>query len=128
MKTLVDTQSFIWFLEGNRQLPTTIRSLMGSADTELLVSIASLWEMAIKMQVKKLVLSGDIATIIDRASANGFEILPITTDHLLTLMKLTFIHRDPFDRIIVAQAVAEDLPLITSDDIISRYPVRRIWK
>jgi len=87
---LVDTQSLIWFLEDDPRLPGRIKKLMEAETSRLFVSIASLWEMAIKMS-------------------------------------LEFIHRDPFDRLIIAQALTENMPLISSDDVFARYPVQREW-
>ncbi|MDR1784928.1 MAG: type II toxin-antitoxin system VapC family toxin [Spirochaetaceae bacterium] len=124
---LVDTQSLIWFLEDDRRLSVKVKKLMEAESSRLFVSIASLWEMAIKMSLKKLVLSVDFSTMVERTRENGFELLPVEPEHLVTLMSLEFIHRDPFDRLIIAQALTENMPLISSDDIFERYPVQREW-
>jgi PIN domain nuclease of toxin-antitoxin system len=123
MKVLVDTQSFIWFVEDDEKLPDSIRIIMEEPDNTLFISIACLWEITIKMSLDKLKLSGNIKTIIDRTNANGFEILPIEPKHLITLSTLNFVHRDPFDRIMIAQAVTENMPVISSDSIFELYPV-----
>ncbi|MDR0877733.1 MAG: type II toxin-antitoxin system VapC family toxin, partial [Treponema sp.] len=104
MQYLVDTQSFIWFVEDDVKLPASIRVLMENDDSQLIISIASLWEMTIKMSLGKLVLSGDIKIMTDKVIENGFTILPIEPKHLITLSTLEFIHRDPFDRIIISQS------------------------
>lgn len=124
---LIDTQSFIWFVEDNKQLPATVRALMNDGRHQLTISIACLWEIAIKVSLSKLVLSTDIATMMNEAQANGFEFLPILPAHLITLSTLDFIHRDPFDRIMIAQAITENLPVVTSDDVFEQYPVKRLW-
>lgn len=127
MRFLVDTQSFIWFAEADPKLPAPVADLMERSDSRLVISIASLWEMTIKMSLGKLALSGDIAVMIDKTISNGFTILPIEPKHLITLSTLEFFHRDPFDRIIIAQSISENMPLISSDDVFNQYPVERIW-
>jgi PIN domain nuclease of toxin-antitoxin system len=127
MKILIDTQSFIWFIEDDSRLPSFMRSLMENSDT-LVVSIASFWEMTIKASLGKLTFSGNITEIIDRALANGFNILPIEREHLYVLFSLDFFHRDPFDRIIISQAISENIPVISSDSIFQQYPINCIWK
>jgi len=124
---LIDTQSFIWFVENNPRLPVKVKVMMEQSD-KLTLSIVSLWELTIKVSLGKLTLSGDIETIIDNALANGFEILPIKRNHLITLSTLDFIHRDPFDRLIISQAIAETIPVVSSDDIFQKYPVNWIWQ
>jgi PIN domain nuclease of toxin-antitoxin system len=123
MQYLVDTQSFIWFVEDDAKLPARIRILMENADSQLIISIASLWEMTIKMSLGKLVLSGDIEVMLDKVIANGFTILPIEPKHLIILSTLDFIHRDPFDRIIISQSISDGIPIISSDDIFRQYPI-----
>jgi PIN domain nuclease of toxin-antitoxin system len=128
MRYLVDTQSFIWFVEDDEKLPSHIRALMENVVNQLVISIASLWEMTIKMSLGKLVLSGDIETMIGKVINNGFTILPIEPEHLITLSTLDFIHRDPFDRIIISQSIRERIPLISSDDVFNQYPVEWVWR
>jgi len=95
---------------------------------KLTLSIASLWEITIKVSLGKLAMSSDIATTIDKAIANGFEILPIERNHLITLSTLDYIHRDPFDRLIISQAIAENVPVISCDSTFQQYPVNTIWQ
>jgi PIN domain nuclease of toxin-antitoxin system len=128
MRYLVDTQSFIWFVEDDVKLPAHIRILMENVGNQLVISIASLWEMTIKMSLGKLILSGDIETMIDKVVSNGFTILTIEPKHLIALSTLDFIHRDPFDRIIISQSISEDIPLISSDDVFNQYPVEWVWR
>ena len=127
MDILIDTQSFIWFFENNPRLPVSVKNEMESSDG-LVVSIASFWEITIKASLGKLVISENIAALMDKALTEGFKILPIERDHLVVLSTLEFIHRDPFDRIIISQAIAENMPLISSDEIFMKYPVNCIWK
>jgi PIN domain nuclease of toxin-antitoxin system len=127
MKLLIDTQSFIWFFEADEQLPLRVRTMMEDAENRLAVSIASSWEITIKMSLQKLKLSGNIETLMNRAFANGFEILPIEPAHLIALSTLDFHHKDPFDRIIISRAITENISVISSDGIFSLYPVKRVW-
>jgi PIN domain nuclease of toxin-antitoxin system len=90
--------------------------------------MACLWEITIKASLSKLAISTDIATMINDAQKNGFELLAIEPVHLVTLSTLELIHRDPFDRIMIAQAITEDMPIVTSDNVFEQYPVKRLWK
>jgi PIN domain nuclease of toxin-antitoxin system len=126
MDYVVDTQSFIWFVEDDKRLSPKIKQLMENDDAGLLISIASLWEITIKTSLGKLTLSGDITKIIKEFRLSGFELLQINPEDLITLSNLEYIHRDPFDRIIIAQAITADLPLISSDDMFSKYPVKLV--
>jgi len=127
MNMLVDTQSFIWFCDGDKKLPNNIKDIMNNKENNLKLSIASLWEITIKMSIEKLVLSWGIAEIIDLALKNGFDILPIKAQHLISLSSLEFIHKDPFDRMMIAQCIAEKVPMISSDGIFKEYPIQVIW-
>ena len=128
MRILIDTQSFIWFVENDKQLPDKIRKELENIDNTIIISIASLWEMAIKISLDKLRISCDIEEMIDKIYHNGFELLPILPNHIIKLSSLKYLHRDPFDRIIIAQSISEDLPVVTSDEIYGEYGVRVKWK
>jgi PIN domain nuclease of toxin-antitoxin system len=93
-----------------------------------MVSIASFWEITIKMSLQKLTLSGNLETLISKSVSNGFEILPVNPAHLITLSTLEFFHKDPFDRMIIAQAISENISVISSDNIFKLYPVSWIWQ
>jgi PIN domain nuclease of toxin-antitoxin system len=127
MDILVDTQSFIWFSENDPRLPIPIKEIMENSN-RLVISIASFWEITIKVSLGKLSISGNIATLIDKSLSNGFEILPIEREHLITLSTLDFTHRDPFDRLIIAQALTENMSIISSDSIFQQYPINLIWR
>ena len=124
---LIDTQTYMWFNEGNSRLPSSVKKLMENSNS-LVVSIATFWEITIKAGLGKLIVYENIADVIDKALLNGFRILPIKREHLVVLSTLDLIHRDPFDRIIIAQAIAENMPIISSDDVFQQYPVNCIWK
>ena len=128
MKLLVDTQSFIWFVENDKQLPVKIKNELEDQNNTIIISIASLWEMAIKMSLGKLKLSCDIEKMIDKLYQNGFEILPILPEHIIKLSTLEYFHRDPFDRIIISQGLTENMAIVSSDEIFDDYNVKRKWK
>ena len=127
MDALIDSQSFIWFFENNSRLPSSVKTFM-ERSSNLFVSIASFWEITIKTSLGKLVIPENVAGLMDKAIFKGFKILPIERSHLITLSTLDLIHRDPFDRIIIAQAITENLALVSSDDIFQQYPVNRVWQ
>jgi len=123
---LIDTQSFIWFVENKPDLPVSIRNVMEDEKYNLFISIASLWEIVIKSSLGKLPLKKDIPEIINGITLSGFSILQIIPQHLITLHRLEYIHRDPFDRIIISQAITENMQVISSDEIFSRYQIKLI--
>jgi len=127
MTILLDTQTFIWFMEDASKLPANVKNIMNNDDNELLLSIATLWEMTIKMSIEKLKLSRNITEIVNLSLENGFKILPIEPKHLISLFGLKYIHRDPFDRMIIAQGISENIPVISSDGVFKEYPVQVIW-
>ena len=128
MQLLIDTQIFIWFVENDNQLPVSISKELESSKNSIIISIASLWEMAIKISLGKLQLNCSIEKMIDLLYKNGFEILPILPEHIIKLSTLEYYHRDPFDRIIISQGLSEKIPIVTSDETFDAYKVKRIWK
>ena len=126
MDLLIDTQSFIWFTEDDAKMSTKIRDIMNCESNVLLLSIVSLWEITIKTSIGKLKMQRSIDDVIKNISEEGFEILPIKPNHLLVLSKLEFIHRDPFDRMIIAQGISENIPVISSDSVFKEYPLQMI--
>ena len=128
MKYLLDTHSLIWFIEGDVKLSLHARQLMDDEANELFVSVGSLWEMAIKFSIGKLNLGRPFAEMFpQQLTDNSIEILGITVDHLRIVCDLPFHHRDPFDRLIIAQAVVERLPIISVDAVFDGYGVKREW-
>ncbi len=126
MTVLLDTHAFLWWLTAAPRLSRRARKVI--ADSRCLLSIASCWEMAIKASLGRL----DVPRPLDRffqqqLEVNGFELLPIALEHAAAVRELPFHHRDPFDRLIAAQARAEEIPLVSSDPVFSKYGVKRIW-
>ena len=126
MKVLIDTHVFLWGLQNEQKLSRRVQTLLPVAD--LWISVSSLWEIITKVQVGKLALPTPVGDYLSaKLKANGVLILPITFDHVKRLEGLPLHHRDPFDRILIAQSLEEKLPVVTSDPLFARYPVEVIW-
>jgi len=119
MRFLLDTQVLLWALAEPRRLPAPIRRLMESGDAEFHFSLGSIWEIAIKRSLGKLDFEPDL--IADSAETDGHLPLPILREHLSVVARLPWHHRDPFDRLLVAQSVAEPMALLTADAALARY-------
>ncbi len=128
MNLLLDSQAFIWWREEPRKLsPKAYAEILSPANT-IFLSLASLWELQIKIQINKFEFTDPLEDVVnEQIKTNGFRILPITFVHVLELGKLPFYHKDPFDRLLIAQANAEKMILVSSDLIFSSYPVDVLW-
>jgi PIN domain nuclease of toxin-antitoxin system len=124
---LLDTHAAIWFFNGDNALPETIRRLIEDDSNSVYMSIVSAWELAIKTSLGKMDFKGGARGFVRLAQANDITILPIGTAHLTAFEGLPWIHRDPFDRLLIATAQAERMTLITADENIARYDVPHIW-
>ena len=128
MKYILDTHAFIWWDSEPEKLSKRARSLCEDPQSELVLSVASLWEMQIKSQLGKLRLAASLASIVAaQQEANELQLLAIQPDHTYALDHLPALHKNPFDRMIVAQARTEGLRLISHDDIVRQYPVDVEW-
>ncbi|WP_020533739.1 type II toxin-antitoxin system VapC family toxin [Flexithrix dorotheae] len=123
---LVDTHAFIWFVEGNKLLSREARRQIEAASDPYL-SMVSVWEIAIKISIDKLKMKLPFERLQEMIDSNGFKILPIQLEHTQLLINLPFHHKDPFDRLIIAQAMQENLPLISIDGNFEKYQVDLIW-
>ncbi|MFY9660536.1 MAG: type II toxin-antitoxin system VapC family toxin [Terriglobales bacterium] len=127
MRTLLDTHAFLWGISGDRRMSQHARDIF-IGPSNLLLSIASIWEILIKVQLGKLNLPQPAGPyIIRKLAENRIEVLPITLDHVLGIESLPLHHRDPFDRLLIAQSIEEGWPIITADPWFARYPVEVIW-
>ncbi len=128
MNVLLDTHALIWFYEADPKLSAAARAAITDPANTIFVSAASYWEIAIKLGTGKLTLAVPYPDFIQHAILdNGFRILPIEPRHTAGLIGLPLHHRDPFDRLLIAQAVVEDIPIVSADAAFDPYPVRRIW-
>lgn len=124
MRYLLDTHAVLWFLNGEG-LPEKIRTLIQSNDNY--ISVVSLWEVAIKMNLGKYKFDGGFQTLCKAVRDNGFKVLPIKDEYMVKLFDLPFIHRDPFDRLLIAATIVEGMTMITVDENIQKYDVSWTW-
>ncbi|MBZ0307384.1 MAG: type II toxin-antitoxin system VapC family toxin [Anaerolineae bacterium] len=128
MKYLLDTHVFIWLDAASIQLSEPAHKIIADRSNILFLSLVSIWEMQIKHQLGKLALRTSLTEIIDnQQKTNGIYLLGITLPHVLTLTTLANHHRDPFDRLLIAQTRMEEMILITDDREISNYEVKTVW-
>lgn len=127
MRLLLDTHALIWFDSGDERLSTTARERLDRSDSEIYLSIATVWEMAIKAGTGRLRLPEPIREYVVEKMEAGLRLLPIEWQHAAAVESLPHYHRDPFDRLLVAQALAEKLPIVTGDPSFRPYGITVIW-
>ena len=128
MRVLLDTHVFLWWVEGDRALPAKARAALANPENECLISMVSAWEIAIKTNLGKLKLALPVKRyIVENVTANGFRMLAIEIAHVGRVETLARHHGDPFDRLLIAQALEEDIAVVTADPIFRKYGVKRIW-
>jgi PIN domain nuclease of toxin-antitoxin system len=128
VRLLLDTHTFIWFIEGNPELSGLAKKLIEDPENDRLLSIASLWEIAIKTSLGRLNLNASIQQLVDNhVYGNAIALLPITSSCLDCLTNLAFYHKDPFDRLIIAQAMVEKLTIVGKDSLFGGYDVDCVW-
>jgi PIN domain nuclease of toxin-antitoxin system len=128
LKFLLDTHSLLWFLSGDASLSERVRRIIEHPDYDILVSIASLWEIAIKHSLGKLKLAQPFEELFPHQLAiNSISLLEIRLGHVARVSSLPFHHRDPFDRLLTAQSLTEGIPLLSDDEVLDAYGLERIW-
>ena len=128
MKFIADTHAFIWFITDSAQLNAKSKALLESSESERLLSAASVWEMAVKTSLGKLTLKKPLEQFLpEQIRLNDFQVLNISLEHALRVASLPLFHREPFDRMIVAQALSEGLPILSNDAALDDYGVARLW-
>ena len=128
MTLLLDTHTFLWFNLGDQRLKASARALIEDPAHAKWVSPASYWEIAIKIRLGKYALPQPYEEFMAKAiDGNGFVILPVEPKHTAVLTTLPFHHRDPFDRLIIAQAMVEGFDVVSGDAVFDSYPVKRLW-
>ncbi len=125
---LLDTHTFLWFINDDKALSATAKTLIEDPDNTIYLSIASLWEMAIKVSLSKLEIPTPFTEfIVGQLQENNIALLKISAEHTGVVATMPFHHRDPFDRLIIAQALTEQLPIIGKDAVFDLYEIRRHW-
>jgi len=128
MNILLDTHIFIWSTANPERLSQTVTNLLTDTSNTWILSIASVWEMQIKLQLGKLNLNSSLPNLIDNQQCvNNLQILSIDLTHIYNLNNLPLHHKDPFDRILIAQAMVEQIPIISIDEVFDNYPIKRLW-
>ena len=128
MRLLLDTHTFLWFIQGNDDLSDVARALIEDSANQKLISIASLWEISIKVSIGKLEIEMPMTELVkNQVLGNAFDILDISPQHLDELAKLTFHHKDPFDRLMIAQSLAEGISIVSKDNAFRGYSAQLIW-
>ena len=128
MRLLVDTHAFLWFVTNDKQLSAAALALIADPTNEINISPASYWEIAIKVSLNKYSLAGPFEQFFKQGiEGNGFSVLPIEVRHAAVLASLPMHHKDPFDRMIVSQAIAEQISVVSADAAINLYGVPRLW-
>jgi PIN domain nuclease of toxin-antitoxin system len=128
MRVLLDTQAFLWFILGDPRLSAPAQALIADPANEIEISPASYWEIAIKIKLNKYALPQPYQAFMEaQIAANDLRILHIEPKHTALLTTMDLHHKDPFDRLIIAQAMAEQIPIISSDSQFDAYPVQRLW-
>jgi PIN domain nuclease of toxin-antitoxin system len=124
LRLLLDTHALLWGLMSPERLPDGVRTAIRSESDRTFVSVASIWEIAIKARLGKLYAPDDLPSLIDNDP--DYDVLPITPEHAWRVRRLPILHRDPFDQLLIAQALVEDLTIVTHDRAVSRYGARTI--
>ena len=127
MRYLLDTHTFLWLATDDPQLTPTARAIFVDSNQECFLSAASVWEMAIKSSLGKLTLATSLERLVRGGLERGLRILAVTPDHAYRVERLPFHHRDPFDRLLVAQAMHEAMHLVSRDGGLDAYAVTRVW-
>ncbi len=128
MRLLLDTHAFLWWITDSPHLSATARELIGNGKNEVFFSAASGWEIAIKARLGRLTLPGDPERFLaEQLAANAFQVLPVYLHHAMRVYSLPDHHRDPFDRLLVAQAEVEGMAIVSGDPQLARYPVPVRW-
>lgn len=126
MNILLDTNALLWLFNDDDRLSEKAKTSIGNPDNKVLVSIVSFWEIAIKMSLSKLVLDIPFEYLFDECETLDIGILNINKLHLIPLRELPFVHRDPFDRLIICQAIVEDCTLVSADKIFDQYQIKKM--
>ncbi|MEO5332915.1 MAG: type II toxin-antitoxin system VapC family toxin [Magnetococcus sp. YQC-5] len=128
MKVVMDTHAFLWWIDQSSRLSDKAHAVLADQDNDVLLSMASVWELAIKMSIGKIDFNCPFDIFITHElKSNNFNLLNLSIYHLKNLIFLPFHHRDPFDRLLISQALVENIPILTADRVFDSYGVMRLW-
>jgi PIN domain nuclease of toxin-antitoxin system len=128
MRLLLDTHAFLWFITADPRLSPTAEQMIRDGSNQAMLSVASVWEMAIKVNLGRLPIPQPLDTFIPtQLRLNRISILPLELSHTFEVARMPLHHRDPFDRLLIAQATTEHLPLLSTDAVFDAYSVSRVW-
>jgi len=127
MNVILDTHVLVWWEGDQAKISPRASRLIEDPSNRILVSDVSFWEMVIKAQAGKPMIRGSVRAMVDRQVANGLTHLPISIEHVLGVESLPMIHKDPFDRLLIAQAIVESAVLVSADQVLAHYPVPVLW-
>ncbi len=128
MKYLLDTHTFLWYVNNDNKLSETSKNIIANQENSIFLSIASIWEIAIKVSLNKLKIPLPLTSFVHtQLNDNDISLLHISVEHTDKVTELPFHHRDPFDRLIIAQSIVENMPIIGNDTLFDNYMIRRIW-
>ena len=127
MKYLIDTHVVIWMNDEDEKISHTVKSIISDHKNEIVISMASIWELAIKINIGKLALGRSLEDFILFLKNSGFSFVNVEEQHLIQFIKLPLIHKDPFDRLLIATAISEDMTLITADKNMHQYDFDWAW-
>lgn len=129
MRVLLDTHIFLWWITDDSRLIANVRDIIADGTNDLFLSVASCWEIVIKAQFGRIDLPDKPDKFIaEQLSLNAIKSLPILANHALNVFNIPSLHRDPFDRLIISQAITENLPIVTSDPVFKQYGIETVWK
>jgi PIN domain nuclease of toxin-antitoxin system len=129
VRLLLDTHAFLWWVDGTHPVGRRARTAVANPDNDVFLSIASCWEIAIKVSLGKLRLPKPADRFIaDQVSLNGFTLLEASLRHVCRVADLPFHHRDPFDRVLIAQSLIDEIPIVSNERVFDAYGVHRIWQ
>ena len=127
MRYLLDTHTAFWEFAGSSELPDKVKRVIDNSDNKIFVSIVSAWEIAIKRSLNRETSLCSVAEFFDEVAASGFDLLALEPHHVRLIETMPYHHRDPFDRLLIATAMAEDMTFLSADENVPKYDVKWLW-
>jgi len=128
MEYILDTHILLCIVDDNPKLSKNVKSIYLNPSNDMYISLASIWELVIKISLQKLIIEDSITNFIKKhIRGNNITILDITLNHIIGLENLPYYHRDPFNRLIISQSILEKIPIISNDKSFDKYPIKRVW-